>query len=142
MKKIIKLIFAVCFCLSFTSNASIICPSSINCNYKKGVCDQIDKWHLYSKEYTSPFSGTQIFELASISAVKTDFPNDHFVKYSFNCKYYRNGYNPQSNESSIILWGFTDKLSGDNWIFSGFGKAFANCSDISDPIECAGDEYP
>ena len=141
MIKIIKLIFIVGFFLSFTANAvPVICPSSINCNYKTGLCNQTSEWHLYVKECNSPFLGTQLFELASISASRTDFPNDQHVKYSFHCTYYRNGYNPHNNESSsIILYGFSDTFTGANWVFSGFGKAFANCSDITDPTECAGD---
>lgn len=130
-----KIILIVSLLLSFVVNASLICPSTLTCNYDEGTCDKADGWHILGE--TMRVSFPNFFELSTIYAVKMSFPDDAYGKYKFICAY-ATPYNREYNQS-LVLYAFTNKLTGDNWMYSGFGKFGATCSDISDPTRCAGD---
>ena len=56
--------------------------------------------------------------------------------YSIRC-YYLYG-----DHSVISIYTYVKELTGANWVFSGFGKNKADCSDVTDPTTCAGGSRP
>jgi hypothetical protein len=125
------------FFLSVIANASTdsksICPSNITCDYDSGVCNMPPGWTLVANNgSTDIFSGEMIIGLYQISADKTGFaPNE--ISYEMACSY-------KYSEHFFIYFIKTVKaLTGSNWVFSGFGKSQAKCSDITDPTKCVGE---
>jgi hypothetical protein len=123
------------FLLSAVANASdlkAICPSAITCDYDSGVCNMPSGWDLVANNgSTDVFSGEIVIGLSQISAYKTGFaPNE--ISYQMACSY------KYSEHFFIYFTRTVQALTGNNWIFSGFGKSEAKCSDITDPTTCAG----
>ena len=135
MSKIIKLSFLLGFLLSVsTANASLVCPPTVTCNWDEGTCDQPDEWHIDGQFMQKAFPNA--LELGFINTSKMLFPDDLYGKYKIWCAYYPNA-SRQDSSPSIYLYAFANTFTGDNWIFSGFGKYNATCPDISDPTKCA-----
>ena len=134
-----RLIFAVSsfFFLSVVANASTdlkaICPSNITCDYDSGICNMPSGWDLVANNgSTDVFSGEIVIGLSQISAYKTGFaPNK--ISYQMACSY------KYSEHFFIYFTRTVQTLTGNNWIFSGFGKSEAKCSDITDPTKCLGE---
>jgi hypothetical protein len=136
MSKIIKLSFLLGFILSVsTANAStiMVCPTNINCSYDEGTCDQPDGWYI-NFFAGGPFTGTQNLTLSNIFGAKASAANidpyDKIEKTKIECLYLPGG---------IKLVAYVQKLAGENWSFSGFGKYSGVCSDMADPTACAGE---
>ena len=124
--------------LSIVVNASTelkaICPSNIMCNYDEGTCDQPDGWYINFLA-GSAFTGTQNLELSGIFGVKASASN--IDPYGKNRKTKIECYYLPGGIKAVV---YVQKLVGENWSFSGFGKTNGICSDISDPSQCAGEE--
>jgi len=134
MEKIIKLSFFFGFLLTVgNANASLSCPSNITCNYDSGVCNMPSGWTLVANNgSTDVFSGEIIIGLSQISADKTGFaPNE--ISYEMACSY------KYSEHFFIYFIRTVKELTGNNWVFSGFGKSRGECSDITDPTTCVGE---
>lgn len=133
MTRIFVLIAA--FFISFVVNASgeAVCPSTITCNYDSGICDMPPGWVLVANNgSTDVFSGEMIIGLSSIDAYKIRFEQNG-ISYEMACSY-------KYSEHFFIYFIRTVKaLTGSNWVFSGFGKREAKCSDITDPNKCVGE---
>ncbi len=125
------LVLVTVFFVSFAANASgeTFCPSSLTCDYETGVCDTPSGWVLETGAAVEDFSGQNTIGLSKIEGYKTA---DKQPTYDLRC-YYSYG------ESSVIsIYTYVRALAGTNWIFSGFGKNKAECSDVTDPTTCAG----
>jgi hypothetical protein len=134
MTKIFVLVAA--FFISLVVNASgeiagTVCPSNLSCDYESGVCDKPLGWVLDSGGAVEDFLGQNPVGLSKIMGYKEGSSNDPYP-YSIRC-YYSYG-----DHSVISIYTYVKTLIGDNWVFSGFGKNKAECSDIADPTTCAG----
>lgn len=129
MTKIFILVTA--FFISFVVNASgeIVCPSNLTCDYETGVCDTPSGWVLDIGGAVEDFSGQNTIGLSKIMGYKTA---DKQPTYDLRCHY------SYGEASSVSIYTYVKALAGTNWIFSGFGKNKAECSDVADPTTCAG----
>lgn len=117
------------FVLNSISHAeNITCPESITCEYEKGVCNAPNVWNVSGQMAFESFSDSFSIVLSGIGAFYSN-ENDH---YSIICSY-KYGNKP----SSIVLVRSGTILTGTNWIFSGFGKKYAQCTDITEPVNCS-----
>jgi len=126
MLKIFVLVGA--FFMSFVVNASgeAICPSTITCDYDSGVCDVMPpEWYLINGSAIEDFSNQTTIGLSKIEGYKA-------IGYNLVCFY------EYGDHSYISVYTYAPELTGNNWVFSGFGKFKAECSDITDPTTCAG----
>jgi hypothetical protein len=130
MTKIFVLITV--FFISFGVNASgeTVCPSNLSCDYESGVCDTPSGWVLDTGGAFESFSGQNTMGLSKIIGYKESL-TDPFP-YSIRC-YYSYG-----EHSIVSIYTYVKSLIGANWVFSGFGKNKADCSDVTDPTTCAG----
>lgn len=131
MIKIFVLVSA--FFISFVVSASgeTVCPSTLSCDYESGVCDKPLGWVLDTGGAVEDFLGKNPVGLSKIMGYKEGSSNDPYP-YSIRC-YYLYG-----DHSVISIYTYVKELIGANWVFSGFGKNKADCSDVSDPTTCAG----
>lgn len=131
MTKIFILVAA--FFISFGVNASgeTVCPSTLNCDYESGVCDKPLGWVLDAGGAVEDFGGQNPVGLSKIMGYKEGSSNDPYP-YSIRC-YYLYG-----NHSVISIYTYVKELIGANWVFSGFGKNKADCSDVTDQASCSG----
>jgi hypothetical protein len=115
----------------FAAQNMLICPSTLTCNYDTGRCEMpAGQWTLDSGAALEPFSGSQTMSASKIWAYKQGSPPNE--AYQFECTY------KYGTRSSISIYTYVKDLIGDNWIFSGFGKQKADCSEITAPATCAG----
>jgi hypothetical protein len=130
MTKIFVLIAA--FFMSFVVNASgeTVCPSNLTCDYEAGVCDTPSRWLLDTGGAFEVFSGQNTMELSKIVGYKENLTDPY--PYSIRC-YYSYG-----EHSIVSIYTYVKSLIGVNWVFSGFGKNKAECSDVTDPTTCSG----
>lgn len=128
MTKIFVLVTA--FFMSFVINASVICPSNLTCDYDSGICDTPSGWSPDTGGASEIFSGSKTLDLSIIWAFKQGSPPNDV--YQFECVY------NYGESSSVSIYTYVKVLTGDNWIFSGFGKSRGECSNITDPTTCAG----
>ena len=142
MKKTIRLLFAISsfLFLSLPAAASapddsiISCPTSITCYYDSGVCDFISPE--MNITYSGPyFSGQRVFDLLGMGVINEVFTINSRYPYLLGCLYLAND---RDNGSGISLYSYASELTGSNWVFSGFGKKEATCSDVTNPTECSG----
>ena len=131
MKKIIVLFAA--FFISFVVNASgeIVCPSTLSCDYEPGVCDKPSGWVLDASGAIEDFGSQNPVGLSKILSFKEGAPSDPYP-YSLRCFY------AYGDHSVISIYTYVKELTGGNWVFSGFGKNKAECSDVTDPASCSG----
>lgn len=108
----------------------IVCPESITCDYDTGICNTPAGWTLDTGRAEESFSDSQTMNLSKIWAYKTA---DKIQSYQFECEY---GY---GNYSAISTYTYVKDLEGPNWIFSGFGKQKADCSNPLNPSTCRGE---
>lgn len=127
------------FFASFALNASVenVCPPIITCDYQSGVCDMPNNnpfpWFLDASGAAEDFFGKDSISLSKIRGSKN--LNDSYGSNGLMCDY------SYGNNSVITISTLVNVLIGDNWVFSGFGKSKAECSDVSDPTKCAGIVY-
>lgn len=123
------------FFISFGVSASgeVICPSSLTCDYEAGVCDTPSGWGLNTSGAFEGFSGQKTIELSRIVGYKDGL---NATSYIIQCSYPYGDHSAMYSEISIYT--SVKELTGANWVFSGFGKNKADCSDVSDPTTCAG----
>lgn len=128
----IKILFLVItFFISFVVNASgeTVCPSSLTCDYETGLCDMPSGWALDTGRAVEDFSNQKTIGLSKIVGYKTA---DKQQTYDLRCHY------TYGEHSIISVYTYVKALTGSNWVFSGFGKNIAECSDVTDPTTCAG----
>ena len=132
MLKIFVLVGA--FFMSFVVNASgeAICPSTITCDYDSGVCDVMPpEWYLINGSAIEDFSNQTTIGLSKIMGISYKESGS-----MIECIY------SYGQNSSIHIYTPAKELIGNNWVFSGFGKTKAECSDVTDPTTCYGIRYP
>ena len=135
MKNIIKLIIIAVF--NSVANASLICPSSIICNYNEGICDLPNEWLITNGSSQKSFIGSKRFDLFDIKGMKIDFPKDLYGKYRIYCWY---SLEPNGLSGLIGISALATTLVGNNWVNNGsFDRSLAVCSSVIDPSNCAGD---
>jgi len=113
--------------LSFSSNAAveITCQPTLTCDYDSGVCDTPSGWSMSPYQAFEDFSNQTTIGLSKIEGYKA-------IGYNLVCFY------EYGDHSYISVYTYAPELTGNNWVFSGFGKFKAECSDITDPTTCAG----
>jgi hypothetical protein len=126
-------VLVAAFFISLVANATgeTACPSALSCDYESGVCDKPLGWVLDAGGTDEDFLGQNPVGLSKIMGYKEGSPNDPYP-YSIRC-YYLYG-----NHSVISIYTYVKELIGANWVFSGFGKNKADCSDVTDPASCSG----
>lgn len=120
------------FFISFSVNASdeVVCQPSLTCSYETGACDTPSGWVLDTGGAVEDFSGQNTMELSKIVGYKESLTDPY--PYSIRCGY------SYGQHSVVSIYTYVKSLTGSNWVFSGFGKNKAECSDATDPITCAG----
>lgn len=119
--------------LLFTLNAfsqTITCPEQIICNYKEGECDYPNKKDWFLNPYNAnDFDGEQQIKLSNIVGYKR--PNEH---YGLQCTY-------SYGENSFFYLFYNNNLNlmGEQWIFTGFGRLKADCTNMISVHECSGE---
>lgn len=128
MRLLAVLALSLGFCSVALAEGTIICPIALTCNYDAGKCDMPPgQWVLDSGGASEPFSGTQMLNISKIGGL-----GDAASTYELRC-YYNYGSN-----STISLYTYVQSLTGENWVYSGFGQSQANCTMPSQPETCTG----
>lgn len=127
-------VFATAFFISFAVNASgeAVCQSSITCDYDSGVCDTPSAWTIEPDQAGEDFPNQTTIGLSKIEGHKTFDKKSTYSPVLLICRY------AYGEHSEIAIYTRVNALTGSNWVFSGFGKYKAECSDITDPSECRG----
>lgn len=130
MKYRFILILGLFFCsVTFASQNPLTCLASISCNYDTGECTMPEgHWILDSSGAQEPLSSSKPIAISQIRAYKTGDASG----YQFSCVY------PYGNYSTISTYTYAKTLIGENWVYSGFGKQRADCSQPKIPSSCAG----
>jgi hypothetical protein len=134
MRKFLVLAFSlVCCSLAFAAPTPnpIVCPTSLACNYDTGLCEMpAGQWSFDTGGAQEPFSGSQTMNVSKIWAYKQGSPPNQ--EYQLECTY------QYGNHSYISIYTYVKNLVGDNWTFSGMGKQRGDCSTVTTPDTCAG----
>jgi len=127
-----NIVIAACLFFStsiFASQTLITCPTTLTCNYDAGTCNlPAGQWAVSSGAAIEPFSGSKTMNLSSIDG-RIETTN----KSILDC-WYNYGKNSQISISTPVK-----KLTGVNWIFSGWGMKYARCQSVIAPNTCAGE---
>ena len=93
------------------------------------MCDKPSGWVLDSGSAVEDFAGQNPVSLSKIVGYKTA---DKEPTYDLRCHY------SYGEHSIISIYTYVKALTGSNWVFSGFGKNKAECSDVTDSTSCSG----
>lgn len=124
MMKIFILAAAIFVSFGVHASGSTVCPSNITCDYEAGVCNQPSGWSLFV--YGEAVLGQSPIGLSKIAGYKDGASSTIACQYAYG------------DYSGVTISTTVNELTGSNWVFSGFGKKIASCSDITDPAECSG----
>lgn len=125
-------ILVVVFFISFAVNSSgeVLCQFNLICDNDSGACNTPSGWVLDTSGATENFVGKDTVYLSNIIADKGEFRS-----YRLSCHY------SYGKHSGFWISTIAKELTGDNWVFSGFNKKRAVCSDVTNPTACAGIVY-
>jgi hypothetical protein len=134
MEKLRVIVFLFLFVFSpdkvFAESAFTSCPATITCNYDQGICDNPSNTLLIPLLAQEPFLNSQSIRLSLITAGKID-NNPNNSAYRIHCVY------KYGEHSSFSIGYNVKKLTGLNWVFSGFDKTIVTCKNLNDPINCS-----
>lgn len=126
----------ICCSNVLAAQAPITCPATLTCNYAAGTCDLPagQQWYLEKEGAYHPFVSANLSQIYGYISYARPHANQQ-KETRLDCEY---EYGKIYGRSDYIgIYTIVKKLTGVNWVYSGFGNSTATCSSSANPATCA-----